>query len=48
MAPFAITDWLARNLPGDIITNFAIDPMVTLIETLNLGETSGTAKTIEQ
>lgn len=48
MAPFAITDWLARNLPGNIITNFAIDPMVTLIETLNLGETSSTAKTIEQ
>lgn len=40
-------DWLARNLPGDILT-FGIDTMVDLIIALNLGETDDTAKLAER
>ena len=45
--PFDVLDWAARNLPGGLIT-FAIDTMVTLITTLQLGETSTAAKAAEQ
>jgi DMSO/TMAO reductase YedYZ molybdopterin-dependent catalytic subunit len=46
-APFDVFDWLARTLPGDVIT-LGIDTIVRTIETLNLGPTSTAAKTIEQ
>ena len=45
--PFDVLDWAARNLPGGLIT-FAIDTMVSLIITLQLGETSTAAKAAEQ
>ena len=45
--PFDIFDWFARILPGDVIT-VGIDAMVNIIDTLNLGSTSETAKLIEQ
>jgi len=44
--PFDLFDWMARTLPGDVITR-GIDTMVRLIETLNLGETSSAAKRLE-
>ncbi len=44
---FDVFDWVARTLPGDLIT-FGIDTMVALIRGLNLGPTSGTAKLLEQ
>lgn len=46
-APFDLFDWMARILPGDIIT-LGIDIIVSFISGLNLGETSSTAKAIEQ
>ncbi len=45
--PFDAFDWLARVLPGDAI-RLGISSMVTLISSLNLGETSSTAKLMEQ
>jgi DMSO/TMAO reductase YedYZ molybdopterin-dependent catalytic subunit len=45
--PFDIFDWLARILPGDVIT-LGIDTIVRTIDALNLGSTSAAAKTIEQ
>jgi DMSO/TMAO reductase YedYZ molybdopterin-dependent catalytic subunit len=45
--PFDLFDWLARTLPGDVIT-LGIDAIVRLVQTLNLGSTSTAAKTIEQ
>ena len=45
--PFDLFDWLARILPGAVIT-FGIDLIVNLIATLNLGSTSSAAKTAEQ
>jgi len=45
--PFDLLDWAARTLPGSIITT-GIDLMVSAIAAFNLGETSSTAKTIEQ
>jgi len=45
--PFDLFDWLARTLPGDVIT-LAIDTMVDIIIGLSLGETSSTAKLLEQ
>ncbi len=45
--PFDMLDWMARNLPGGIIT-FGIDMMVNVITTFELGETSSAAKTSEQ
>lgn len=45
-AAFDLFDWLARTLPGDVITR-GVDVMVDLITKLDLGETSSTAKTIE-
>jgi DMSO/TMAO reductase YedYZ molybdopterin-dependent catalytic subunit len=47
LVPFDIFDWFARILPGDVIT-LGIDAMVNIIDALNLGSTSETAKLIEQ
>lgn len=44
--PFDLFDWLARVLPGGLIT-FGIDVIVALIAAFNLEDTSGTAKTAE-
>lgn len=46
-APFDIFDWMARTLPGSIIT-FGIDTMVKVIRALNVGSTAAVAKTAEQ
>ncbi len=45
--PFDLFDWLARVLPGNVITA-GIDALVQLITVLNLGPTSVAAKRIEQ
>ena len=45
--PFDLFDWLARVLPGRIITNI-IDLMVRLITLLGLGPISNVAKRMEQ
>ncbi|GAB1422491.1 hypothetical protein MASR2M15_27250 [Anaerolineales bacterium] len=45
--PFDFFDWLARMLPGSLLT-FGIDSMVDTIIAFNLGETSSAAKTAEQ
>jgi DMSO/TMAO reductase YedYZ molybdopterin-dependent catalytic subunit len=45
--PFDIFDWLARILPGPLITA-GIDTMVAVITALRLGPTSSTAKAAEQ
>ena len=45
--PFDVFDWLARVLPGNVIT-LGIDSIVRTIQLLGLGRISGTAKTIEQ
>jgi len=45
--PFDVFDWLARVLPGRIIS-LGISSMVALISTLNLGPTANAAKAIEQ
>lgn len=45
--PFDLFDWMARILPGAVIS-FGINLMVTIIATFNLGETSSTAKAAEQ
>ena len=45
--PFDVFDWLARVLPGNVIT-LGIDSIVRSIQLLGLGRISGTAKTIEQ
>jgi len=47
LVPFDLFDWLARVLPGDVIT-LGIDSIVSIIEAFNLGSTSTTAKLIEQ
>ncbi|HEX6383775.1 MAG TPA: molybdopterin-dependent oxidoreductase [Anaerolineae bacterium] len=44
---FDLFDWLARVLPGDVVT-LGIDTIVNVIIALNLGSTSETAKLIEQ
>lgn len=44
--PFDMLDWMARNLPGGLLT-FGIDSMVRIITGFNLGETSSAAKTAE-
>ncbi len=44
--PYTLFDWIGRVLPGDVLTR-GIDGMVTAIRELDLGETSSTAKTIE-
>lgn len=43
---FSLFDWLARTLPGPIIT-FGIDLIVSVIRGLNLGATDRAAKTAE-
>lgn len=45
--PFDVFDWLARLLPGGVIT-FGIDLMVAVIRGLRLGPTDATAKLAEQ
>ena len=45
--PFDIFDWMARVLPGRLIT-FVIDTMVMVITELNLGPTSAVGKLVEQ
>ncbi|MBE2271283.1 MAG: molybdopterin-dependent oxidoreductase [Anaerolinea sp.] len=45
--PFDTFDWVARTLPGPLIT-FGIDSMVAVIRGLNLGRTDTTAKLAEQ
>ncbi|MDX1601301.1 MAG: molybdopterin-dependent oxidoreductase [Anaerolineales bacterium] len=45
--PFDVFDWMARALPGDLIT-LGIDSIVAVITALNLGDTSSTAKLIEK
>jgi DMSO/TMAO reductase YedYZ molybdopterin-dependent catalytic subunit len=44
--PFDVFDWLARVLPGGLVT-FGIDTIVSIIVALNLEDTSGTAKIAE-
>jgi DMSO/TMAO reductase YedYZ molybdopterin-dependent catalytic subunit len=44
---FSLFDWMARHLPGPLITVF-IDTMVKTIGFLNLGPTARVAKLIEQ
>ncbi|MDX1687446.1 MAG: molybdopterin-dependent oxidoreductase [Candidatus Promineifilaceae bacterium] len=45
--PFDLFDWLARVLPGPVVT-LGIDSMVEAIRFLNVGAVSETAKTAEQ
>ena len=45
--PFDVFDWMARVLPGQVITT-TIDLMVAVIRGLNLGPTASTAKLAEQ
>ncbi len=45
--PFDIFDWMARVLPGDLVT-LGIDTIVALVRGLNLGATDATAKLIEK
>lgn len=45
--PLDIFDWMARTLPGAVIS-FGIDTMVKLIRFLQLGPTASTAKLAEQ
>ncbi len=44
---FEFFDWLGRVLPGGLVT-FAIDSIVAVIRSLNLGPTATTAKLAEQ
>lgn len=46
-APFLIFDWIARILPGPVVT-FGIDSLVSIIRGLNLNNTAEAAKTAEQ
>ncbi|MGE5430031.1 MAG: molybdopterin-dependent oxidoreductase [Syntrophomonadaceae bacterium] len=45
--PFSLFDWLARVLPGPVIT-FGIDLMISIIHSLKMGGISQTAKLGEQ
>ncbi|WP_114779415.1 molybdopterin-dependent oxidoreductase [Botryobacter ruber] len=45
--PFDLFDWIARQLPGAVITA-GIDAMVKGINVLNLGDTASAAKTAEK
>lgn len=45
--PFQIFDWIARILPGSVIT-FGIDTMVKVIRALGIAEVSSAAKLAEQ
>jgi DMSO/TMAO reductase YedYZ molybdopterin-dependent catalytic subunit len=44
--PFDLLDWITRSLPGDMLT-FGIERIVAVVTSLNLGDTSSTAKSIE-
>jgi DMSO/TMAO reductase YedYZ molybdopterin-dependent catalytic subunit len=46
-AAFDVFDWLARTLPGSVIT-FGIDAIVSVIRALHLGPTAETAKIAEK
>src|SRR5215510_1063403 len=46
-AAFDVFDWLARALPGSVIT-FGIDAIVSVIRALNLGPTAEMAKIAEK
>lgn len=46
-APFDLFDWIARTLPGDVIT-LGIDMMVDAIRAINIGPTAEVAKPVEQ
>lgn len=46
-APFVLFDWLARALPGAMVT-LGIDTMVSAIRTLDIGNLSDVAKTAER
>lgn len=46
-APFNIFDWVARILPGPVVT-FGIDSLVSTIRSLGFTDTAETAKTAEQ
>ncbi len=45
--PFDLFDWLARVLPGNVIT-LGIDSMVSFIRLIGIGPISSTAKSLEQ
>jgi hypothetical protein len=45
--PFDVFDWVARTLPGPLIT-FGIDTMVAGLTTIGAGDISQAAKTAEQ
>ncbi len=45
--PFDLFDWLARVLPGDLVT-FGIDTIVSLVSLVDLGSTDEMAKLAEQ
>src|SRR2546427_699827 len=45
--PFDVFDWVARALPGSIVT-FGIDSLVNVIRLLHVSGTSAVAKTAEQ
>jgi DMSO/TMAO reductase YedYZ molybdopterin-dependent catalytic subunit len=45
--PFQVFDWVARKLPGSIVT-FGIDALVAVIRALSLSSTAEAAKTAEQ
>jgi DMSO/TMAO reductase YedYZ molybdopterin-dependent catalytic subunit len=45
--PFVLFDWIARTLPGDLIT-FGIDSIVAVVDGLGIGPISETAKTVER
>ena len=47
LLPFAMFDWMAVALPGDVVT-FGLDLMIDVVQFLNIGRTSEVGKTAEQ
>jgi DMSO/TMAO reductase YedYZ molybdopterin-dependent catalytic subunit len=45
--PFDLFDWIARELPGSVVT-FGIDSAVTILRGLHVGSTAAAGKTAEQ
>lgn len=45
--PFMFFDWIARTLPGDLIT-FGIDSIVAVVDALGIGPIAETAKSVER
>lgn len=45
--PFDVFDWVARVLPGDLVT-FGIDSVVSFVRLFNIGRTDQASKTVEQ